>query len=182
VRPAFRQIVVRALAALLCAPPAASLAVPPDRALEYDVKAAYIFNLSHYTGWPSAAFDTPSAPFRVCVADPDPFGRSLTQTFRDETVEGRAVVVSVVRSKGELRGCHVLFVGQTADASGTLQQAAAGEPILTVGESATFEKRGGIITFVSDAGRIRFDVSQEQASRAGIKLSSKVLQVARKVS
>jgi hypothetical protein len=182
VRAVFRRIVVRALAPLLCASSAAFVAVPPDRVLEYDVKAAYIFNLSNYTGWPSSAFDAPSTPFRVCVADPDPFGRSLTQTFRNEAVEGHPVVVAVVRAKGELRGCHVLFVGQAADASGTLQQAAAAEPILTVGESATFEKRGGIITFVSDAGRIRFDVSQQQAARAGLKLSSKVLQVARRVS
>jgi hypothetical protein len=58
-----------------------------------------------------------------------------------------------------------------------LLRAVAG-PVLTVGETLPFERRGGIITFIIEAGKVRFDVNPRAAERAGLRLSSKVLQVA----
>jgi hypothetical protein len=145
--------------------------------LEYEVKAAYIFNLANFTSWPASAFATPAAPLEVCVADPNPFGDLLARTFQNEQVAGHPVVVHTVKDAEEVRSCRVLFVATGADASGALQRAAATGATLTIGETPAFEKRGGIITFVTEGGRVRFRVSVAAASRAGIQLSSKVLQV-----
>jgi uncharacterized protein DUF4154 len=75
----------------------------------------------------------------------------------------------------------VLFIPDGADGSGALQRLASQAPVLTVGESGRFANRGGIVRFVIDGGRVRFDVNQQAAARSGVKLSSKVLQVARQV-
>jgi hypothetical protein len=88
----------------------------------------------------------------------------------------------VVHSPQDAARCHLLFIGRDADARGTLQAAAAAAPVLTVGESRAFESRGGIITFLSEAGRIRFNVQHSAAEKRGLTLSSKMLQVARQVS
>jgi hypothetical protein len=106
----------------------------------------------------------------------------LTDTFRGERIAGHPVVISIVRLPADVQKCHLLFIGTRADETGELQKAAAHEPILTVGESQTFEKRGGIVRFVAEANRIRFDVNQKAAAAANLRLSSKVLQVARSVS
>ena len=153
-----------------------------EQGLEYEVKAAYVFNFVNATDWPPAAFPSASAPFRVCVAESNPFDGLLGQAFQNEQVNGHPVIVSLVKTPPEISTCHVLFIARGADESGTLQKAAATAPVLTVGESRTFQKRGGIITFVADADRIRFDVNHQQATRTGITLSSKVLRVARQVS
>lgn len=150
--------------------------------LEYEVKAAYIFNLVNATEWPATAFASADAGFNVCVAHANPFGALLAQTFHNERVGSHPVVVSVVDSPQDAARCHLLFIGRDADGRGTLQAAAAAAPVLTVGESRAFESRGGIITFVSEAGRIRFNVQHSAAGKRGLTLSSKVLQVARQVS
>jgi hypothetical protein len=173
---------------LLVAHAAAGAAAQPidtrdaSQASEYDVKAAYIFNLLPFTTWPPSAFRSPSAPLTICVAQPDPFGNALERTFQHEDVAAHPVVITHVSSVDELAGCHVLFLGAAADASGTLEAAAAKAPLLTIGEGPRFEGRGGMITFVVELGRVRFDVNKSAAGRANIQFSSKILQVARKIS
>jgi uncharacterized protein DUF4154 len=82
--------------------------------LEYDVKAAYLFNLANASEWPLRAFSSSSALFRVCVAEPNPFGAALTQTFRDERVGGHPVVVSPVRSPEDVLQCCSFLTVLTA--------------------------------------------------------------------
>lgn len=162
-----------AVVALPTAPFAAA-----DRAPEYNVKAAYLFNLANFTDWPASVFTAPTAPFKVCVAVPDPFRGALARAFADEQIGGHPAVVAPVRTVTNLDGCQMLFIGEDADGNGGLIRAAAAAPILTVGETGAFSRRGGIITFFLDAGKVRFEANPRAAERAGVHLSSKVLQVA----
>lgn len=175
------QRVVHACGALLCS--VLSFAgASSGQGIEYEVKAAYVFNFVNASAWPPAAFSSPTAPFQVCLAESNPFAGLLNQTFQNEQVNGHPVVVSLVKTPNEVAACHLLFIPDGADASGALQKAAASAPVLTIGESRAFRKRGGIITFVLDSDRIRFDVNRQEAARTGVALSSKVLRVARQVS
>lgn len=160
----------------------AASSVTDGQASEYEVKAAYIFNLLPFTTWPPTAFQTPTSPLTICVAAPDPFGNLLKQTFQDERVGDHPVVVTDVASAAAVGGCQVLFIGASADADGTIQRAAASGSILTVGEAGRFQQRGGMVTFFIERGRVRFDVNQTSAARTRIQFSSKILQIARMVS
>jgi hypothetical protein len=152
------------------------------QAREYQVKAAYIFNLLPFTTWPPTAFRTANAPLNVCIASPNPFGDALRETFQNEHVGSHPVAIVQVTSPAAVIDCHVLFVGSEADPAGTLEQVAQNAPVLTIGESMRFEQRGGIITFVIEQGRVRFDLNQTAAARVNLQFSSKVLQVARNIS
>ena len=173
--------VLIALCAAVCGGSTVTRAAGRGQGLEYSVKAAFVFNLANFTNWPPAALPE-STPLRVCVAQPDPFSGSLNQVFRNERIAGHEVIVTSIRSADEVHGCNLLFIGSHADDAGSLQKAAADAPILTIGETPGFEGRGGVITFVIEEGRVRFDVNREAAAHAGIQLSSKVLQVARRIS
>ena len=150
--------------------------------MEYAVKAAYIFNLLPFTTWPPAAFQSATAPLTICVAQPNPFGDVLRQTFQNEHVGTHPVVVTPVASAAAIRDCHVLFIGAKADSDGALEHAASTGPVLTIGEAQQFAERGGMITFVMEYGRVRIDVSRSAAERVHIQFSSKILQVARKIT
>jgi len=150
--------------------------------LEYQVKAAYIFNLIPFTTWPPNAFTSPGAPLTVCVAQPNPFGAALERTFRNEHVGTHPIAVATIAAPGAVEDCQVLFIAEGADPSGALEHAANGLPVLTVGEGPRFAKRGGIITFVTEQGRVRFDVNRTAAGVVKLQFSSKVLQVARRIS
>ena len=149
--------------------------------VEYQVKAAFIYNFLSFTQWPDAAFAGASDPLRICVFRSDPFAREMTSTVRGEMVAGHPVTVDQIGTADDVGHCHVLFVpkGETAHTSELLRR---GElPVLTVGESDQFLRDGGTVNFVIENGRVRFDVNQHAARDRGLNLSSKLLHLARSV-
>jgi hypothetical protein len=145
---------------------------------EYALKAVYVLNLINFTEWPAEAFRTPADPLTVCVAEPDPFGPVLGQTLAGERVAGRAVAVVHVEATTSTADCHVLFVPAAVPPDRWLAAVAA-RPVLTVGESAAFASAGGMIRFVLENRRVRFDANGASARAAGLTLSARLLQVAR---
>ena len=142
--------------------------------LEYRVKAAYLFNFTKFVDWPRDALP-PDAPLTICVAGTSPFGEVLDDTVQGELVAGRPLTTRVVR---EPSGCHVLFVPAGGAAAPLLHDART-RPILTVGESETFLRDGGIVKFVMQDGKVRFEINQDAASRAQLRISSRLLRLAR---
>jgi hypothetical protein len=141
--------------------------------LEYHVKAAYLFNFVQFVEWPAGSAD---GPLVICVARPSPFGDVLASTLRDERVGGRPIDVRVI---GDPDGsCHVLFIPRDAPAAAYLQSTRS-SPTLTVGESAGFLRGGGIINFIREGANIRFEIDEAAARRAGLRISSRLLRLAR---
>jgi hypothetical protein len=141
--------------------------------LEYRVKAAYLFNFVKFVEWPAAAA---GGPITICVAGRNVFGDVLDQTIRGETIDGRPLTSRVLLEPAD--GCHVLFAPRGAAARAYLQ-AARGEPVLTVGESADFIANGGMVNFILDGGNVRFEIEARRAEAAGLRVSSRLLRLAR---
>ncbi len=160
-----------ALLAALCAP---ALAIAQNVSLEYRVKAAYLLNFTKFVEWPEAALPE-GAPLTICVAGNNPFGAVLEETIRGETVNGRPIAA---RTAGAVQGCHVLFVPH-ATGSAAYLRASASLPVLTVGETDDFLGRGGVVKFILEEGRIRFEINQDAAARAQLRISSRLLRLAR---
>lgn len=147
---------------------------------ESDVKAAFLFNFAKYVEWPASAF--PKGDFRICVVADRRFLESVDDIIAGESIEGRPVSRQSPATADAVRTCHILFVARgelgRADA---LLAAAKGAPTLTVGDGADFLKRG-MVAFVREGDRVRFDVNVTEAQRAGLTISSRLLRVARRVS
>jgi len=141
--------------------------------VEYTLKAAYLYNFVKFVEWPPAAG---TGPLTICVVAENPFGSVLVETPRDETVNARPLVAREIERPET--GCHVLFVPVDAAATQYLR-AARGTPTLTVGESPGFTMQGGIINFVLQEGTVRFEINTRQAERAGLRISSHLLRLAR---
>ena len=154
---------------------AAPLRAQADRALEYQVKAAYLYNFVKYVEWPSGAN---SGPINICVAGRTPLAAALVETIRGESVEGRTLVERTIAEPEP--GCNVLFVPDAVVAEPYLR-AVRGTPTLTVGESSDFLRQGGMIAFTLDAGKVRFDVNIQAPERANLRISSRVLRLARTI-
>jgi len=153
------------------------------RAPEYQVKAAFLYNFAKFVEWPAQAFSSSPAPFRICVLGRDPFGDTLTSIVQGKLIYGHPIVALTLPSAAEVRPCHVLFISNTDSA---ILKAALdrmrGFPILTVGESADFLPLGGMINFVLEQDRVRFEINLGAAEQHHLKLSSKLLAVARVVN
>jgi len=175
----------RAYAILLCLLAALTLAprgvyaAAEEAPLEYQVKAAFLLNFTKFVEWPEGDFADKYAPISICIAGEDPFGRALDQIVEGETVGARRVAIVRTR-RPAAKACQVVFIGRAEkDAARILAGLGAG--VLTVGEGDGFLREGGAIAFVVENRRVRFDINLTAAGNAALKVSSKLLNVARSV-
>ena len=162
----------RLLVALLAV---ASLALPAAQevTLEYQVKAAYLYNFVKYVEWPEPF----TGPILICIAGQNPFGTVLEDLLRNERIRGVPVRTEVI--PGPIDECHVIFTPRTSKIPVYLK-AAAGTPTLTVGETDRFFELGGMINFfLVDGKNVRFEINRPAAERAKLRISSRLLDLAR---
>ena len=146
---------------------------------EYQVKAAYLYNFAKFVDWPSGAVADKSSSFTICVLGEDPFGAALDATIANQRLDGREIVAKRVSKSKDALGCQILFIsssenGQIKDILATLNNSG----VLTVSDSPQFSQRGGMIGFVLDNNKVRFEVNLANAEKAGLTLSSELLKVA----
>lgn len=155
--------------------PAAVLAA----ADEYQVKAVFLFNFGQFVEWPRDVYDTPQAPFVICVMGEDPFGSTLDDVVRGESVGTRSLVVRRLASTGDVPGCNILFVGRGENRLLTdALQAARGHSVLTVTDIEGAERQGAMIVLFNDNNRIRMRINLAEAKASHLVISSKLLRPA----
>jgi len=148
---------------------------------EYQVKSAFIFNFAKFVEWPPKAFAEPSAPLCIGVLGENPFGRELEQFLRGKTLNSRPLTTVQFRTVREAKACHVLFV--SASESKRLPEILrelGGTSVLTISETANFIESGGMINFFREGNKFRFQINDQAARDAGLKIASKLLELSRK--
>lgn len=151
-----------------------------DERMEYPVKLAFLYNFTKFVEWPPDSYRDASAPLRICVAGNDPFSDDLIRELQTRTVGGRRVEIKTLKSSDNLKRCHLVFVPATEKkrAAGIVA-GLNGSSALTVGESAGFTGLGGMINFTVEDNKVHFEVNIDAAERARLKISSKLLILAR---
>lgn len=155
----------------------------PARALldEFALRAAFLFNFARFVEWPPELLP-PQAPLRLCVMGEDPFAGALEALVTGEMVGSHAVEVAQVPGAEEASGCHLIYV---SEGSAPEEVAALFEldlDALTVGETESFLRRGGLIRFDRDGSRLRFEVNGPALAKSRLRFSSKLLRLAVMVS
>ena len=151
--------------------------------LELKVKAAFLFNFAKFATWPPAKVGAPAAPLFLCVHGAGPIARVLEDTVRGRTIDGHAIEVLQSPRAEELRRCHVVYVAATEPARIAADLAAlANHGVLTVHEGAEAQPGGVVRFFLTEGGRVRFEINVTAASREQLALSSKLLEVSQVVN
>jgi hypothetical protein len=157
----------------------AALAGQEDSVDEYRLKAAMLYNLTHFVEWPDSAYADRQAPILLCILGQDPFANSLSSTIPKGRENGRTVLVRHLQSDSEIPGCHILYISSSERKTAAhIFSALNRSCVLTVGEMAQFAAHGGIIQFAMEDQHVHFDINLDAASRAGLKISSKLLALA----
>jgi hypothetical protein len=149
-------------------------------ATEYQVKAAFLFNFAKFVEWPADAFPGVDAPLQICLLGLDPFGREFEEVIGDKSVNGHRIEVIHPSGVPQARGCQIIFVSSSENRQALeILRGLRGATVLTVGDTAGFARMGGIINFVLDDGRVRFEINVKAAERAHLKISARLLTVAK---
>ena len=149
---------------------------------EYRIKAAFLFKFVGFIDWPPAAFDRADAPFTIGVLGGPTLGNELEQIAAGRQVNGHPVRVRLLGRGDSSAGLQVLFVGRGEAARlNAAAVAADGTSTLVVSESDGALALGSAINFVVVDDKVRFDVALHSINRAGLKISARLLSVARVV-
>lgn len=149
---------------------------------EYRVKAAFLFHFTQLVEWPTLAPDHDSNTLFLCTYGEDPFGGVLETSVEGKQVGSRRLRVRHFKNLKDVRQCQVLFVGSDEHKRTPTLLAQLGDaPVVTVGESDDFLDRGGVIRFCLENRKVRFEVNLDAATRARLKISSRLLMLAKNV-
>ena len=146
--------------------------------LEYDVKAAMIYNFAKFVRWPQQEPNQARA-LVVGVVGEGPMRDALDQVLKGKEVEGRQIRTVRFARTEPISSCEILFVGSSESTRvREILDHLQGRPVLTVGETDGFSKTGGVIGFVMEGNKVRFEINVAAARRVGIEISSKLLRLA----
>jgi hypothetical protein len=165
-------ILLAAMLAVL-APPAADASV-----LELKVKASYLYKFGEFVSWPTSVFKSPDSPLNLCIAGKDPFGEILDQAVAGQEIAHRPIAIRRLEVVERSSDCHILYIaGSDRQSTAAALDAVRGANMLTVTESGDGEARG-IVNFIAQDGHVHFDIDEQAATRNGLTISSKLLQLA----
>ena len=152
-------------------------------ATEYAVKAAFLYHFAKFIEWPESVGGPSPAVVTLCVVGADPFGDALDELAArgaDGLADGTQVRVRHVTGLTSRAGCHIAFISNSERSRLATHLAnATAEHVVTVSELNGFAEAGGVIQFVLEDGKVRFWINRGAAERGGVRLSSRLLALAR---
>lgn len=176
----FRLIAACLICATLALPSRAQTANPSDSS-EYLIKAGFTYNFAKLMQWPASAFPQPDSPIVIGILGGDPIGGTLDAVLAGKKVNNRSFVVKHLKwGSSDIKGCNILYVSTSEAAHlDEIFHLVKGQPILTIGQMPDFARRGGIINFIIEDDKVRFEVNVEAAKQADISISSRLLTLAK---
>jgi hypothetical protein len=146
---------------------------------EYQIKAAFVYNFAKFVEWPHEAFPDPASPIVIGVLGDNVFGDNLQKMVSNKAINNRPLQFKEFRSVAQATNCHILFISTSEKSKfSKVIEGLKGTSVLTVGESADFIGAGGMINFVLESNKVRFQINDDAAKKAGLKISSKLLSLA----
>jgi hypothetical protein len=160
-----------------------SLQLQAQRQSEYNVKAVFLYNFTHFIEWPSSSFQSPDAPFVIGILGTDPFQSKIDDAVSGEKVDEHPIVVQRYQSLKDLKNCHILFISALSNKEPLkIKETLATLPnknILTVSDLPDFATNGGMIRFITKQNKIKLEINLNASKEANLQISSKLLQLAK---
>jgi hypothetical protein len=148
---------------------------------EYVLKAAFLEKFTRFIEWPpDSRVSDPVVPFALCVFGNGLIEPSLHELSRLTTIKNKSIEIKSVTFVDQILQCDLLYIANLSghDLS-EIVAASRMQPILTVSDSPGFSHAGVMINFISDSNHIGFEINIEEAQSSGLKISSRLLKLAR---
>jgi hypothetical protein len=149
---------------------------------EYRVKAAFIFHFAQLVDWPPVEQAGTDNSLFLCTLGDDPFQGALEDTVAGKAIGNRVVRIRHLGDPKDMQACQILFLGKAQSKRiPMLVTNLHNAPVLTVGETAGFLDAGGMIDFLLEENKVRFDINLGAAESARLKIGSRLLILAQHV-
>jgi hypothetical protein len=192
------NLIVLALA-LLVTPCVAEDRDGPAASREYRIKAGFLYNFMKFVDWPKEKVPDANTPLVIGIIGKDPF-QDAFKPLQEKEAKDRKVVIQRFEGFVELeksgkkkkdqphpknqdiQKCHLLFIcSSEKDSLKDIMDAVKGCGVLTVGEVQGFLESGGIINFIVEEEKVRFEINVTAANQAKLQIRSQLLRLAKRV-
>ena len=163
---------------------------------EYQVKAAFLYNFLMFVDWPLEKMADSNEPIIIGIIGKDQFENAF-EPVKDKLAKDRKVIVKRFKGLEELkkneaelnqtieaiRKCHLLYICRSEAVSlKEILNLIKGCSVLTVAGMENFlESGGGIINFVVEEDKVRFEINLTAAKQAKLQIRSQLLRLAKRV-
>ena len=156
-----------------------AFAQAPDRGAQ--IRAAFVYNFAKFVEWPTQSFASPTSPLHLCALSNSRQAARL-DLIAGRSAQGHPIVLTWVSDVAQVRDCQMLYL--THDDlldHPQLLAATLHQPVLTIGEDEAFLAQGGMVALFVKNEHVRFSINQSRADASGLKISARLLQLARNV-
>ena len=149
---------------------------------EYQIKAAFLYNFAKFVEWPAPTLEKIGDTFTIGIWGEDPFGEDLENELTGKMVQGKRLVLKKLTRLEDAPKCQVLFISASEkDKLPMALEILKGFSVLTVSDIPSFIQRGGMVGFILDHNRVRFNINLEMAEKSDLKISSQLLKLAKTI-
>lgn len=147
---------------------------------EYQVKALYLYYFAKFVDWPQNTFANKTSPIIIGIIGDVSFGNLVEEIAKNKTAQEHPIVIRRLKWSSDLRSCHMLFIStfehkRFAQISAILHSS----PILTITEMEDGVQDKGIMNLIIEGSKVQFEVDIAAAERAQLRISSKLLRMAK---
>lgn len=164
---------------------------------EYQIKAAFLYNFIKFVDWPEEKLHDGNEPIIIGIIGKNPFGNAF-EPLKNKSAKGEIVIIKHFKGLEELekskekpeqheqldaiRESHLLFICRSEKKKFTeIINMVEGYSVLTIADDEGFLESGGIINFVMEENKVRFEISAAAAKRAKLKIRSQLLRLAKRI-
>jgi YfiR/HmsC-like len=170
-----RRVSISLLVGIFCSN--VSLSAPPSEMQTLTI--AFLYNFMKLSEWPTGVT---ADGLTLCVTEGRDFSKELDSII-GKPIQNKTLLVKRLTQGDNPNGCQLLFLPSEEKLIRLREwlKLIENKPVLTVSDMPEFLDEGGMIVLVSDGNHLQFEVDLWRAERVGIKMSSKMLQIAREV-
>lgn len=151
-----------------------------EQAEESVVKAAFIYRIAQYVGWPSGGGTDEN--LIICTLGEEKVHQALVSQVQGRVIDGRRVQAAHHTQPEGVENCHLLFVSETEESS--LEEVLgrlSGISVLTISDIEGFAESGGMIGFLRKGDNLTFEINVDSAREVGVEIRGRLLAAASRV-
>ena len=149
---------------------------------EYQVKAGFVSSFASYVEWPAETFKSAQEPIAICVLGQNPFGAALHALVEGKVVEGRTFVIREIPDRRQAGDCQILYISSSEHLRlRTILESLGDKSVFSVGDTSDFIAEGGIVNLRTEGGRVSIEINSDAAKARHLRISSRLLQLARNI-
>ncbi len=173
-----------------------------EKSKECQIKAAFLYNFMKFVEWPAEKMGDANEPVVVGLIGSKNFVKAL-EPIEQKKFHNRNIILKYFagyeklkkpqetdkrqwnKEMEALKNCHMLMFcvcdSVHVEETSEIIKALRDSPVLTVGEEDDFLESGGILNFLMEDKKVRFEINAVAAKKDKLKISSQLLRLAKRV-